>query len=89
MVLFIFCFIVITYLLPSVFTLPLTLFIYNVKTKIDALKWLVTMSLVHPVSSVCQKISSSSCLCRVSFFYQIYALNWDWIKAAQLSENAL
>lgn len=53
MVLFIFCFIVIAYLLPSVFTLPLTLFIYNVKTKIDALKWLVTMSLVHPVSSQC------------------------------------
>lgn len=44
------------------------------------------MSLVHPVFSQCD-IGSLREVHFVSF-YQRYALNWEWIKAAQLSENA-
>lgn len=66
---FIFCFVVIAYILPSVFTLPLTLFFCNFKTKIGATSRLLPSSLVHScVLTVWHKFS----VIRVYFIFVLF-----------------
>lgn len=94
---FIFCFIVIAYVLPSVFTLPLTLlFFCNLKKPNWRNKMLVTLLLVHSwVPTMWHKFSMTGSFFLLFFFLFLFFIlpeicletRMD-IKAAQLSENA-